>query len=165
MQHLTDDQLLDLLDGFTSAEQNTMYTAHVSGCDNCKARYQTFVAIHARLAEMPLQKPSIVFTERVLEQWDSVRLAVTVKKKRTQLTPFVFLTFMGALVLGCLAILHLISNPGSVVVPVGDAVNAVGNIAGNQSFWKLLILSNALLLLWLFNQRILQPFFNHRMAV
>lgn len=165
MQHLTDDQLLDWIDGLVTEEETLAYATHLTGCDDCQSRHQAFVAMHNQLQTMPLLQPSVVFTERVLDQWDDIRLAVAVKKKQTRKTPFVFLAMMGALVLSCFLILYFVSAPAPLQLPVADTVQTLGKVMGNGTLWTGLLSVNALLLLWLVNRRILQPFFRQRMAL
>ncbi len=165
MEHLTDDQLLDLIDGFASEAEKPRFEIHLAGCEDCQARYQTFTAINAQLASMPLLKPSVVFTERVLDQWDDIRLATATQKKRTARSPFVFLGVMGGILLTCFLILYWAVTPSVQLLPTLHVVKSMNQLAGNELFWLALISANALLLLWLFNQRILLPFFRQRMAV
>ena len=165
MEHLTDDQLLDFIDGFATATETQHYQIHLAGCEECQARYQTFAAINAQLATMPLLKPSVVFTERVLDQWDEVRLATATQKKLTAKSPFVFLGVMGGILLACFLILYWAVTPSVQFLPTLNVAKTMSQLAGNELFWLGLISANALLLLWLFNQRILLPFFRQRMAM
>lgn len=165
VQHLTDDQLMDLSDAFVTDDEKILYFNHLSVCEDCQARYQTFVAINEQLASMPLLQPSVVFTERVLDEWDEIRLAVPEAKKRVRLTPFVFLIFMGALVVISMVSLSVFSVPSTQIAPASSTIDTLKNIAGTDILGKALLVINAVLLLWLFNQRVLAPFFRHRMAV
>ncbi|WP_313980733.1 hypothetical protein [Xanthocytophaga flavus] len=164
IQHLTDDQLMDLADAFVTEDEKQQYFDHLSLCEDCQARYQTFISINEQLASMPLLQPSVVFTERVLDQWDEIRLAVPNVKKRVRLTPFVFLGFMSFLVLVSIILLSIFSTSSANTVPVVTTTHMVRNVIGTGILWEILLVVNAVLLLWLFNQRVLAPFFRHRVA-
>jgi len=164
MEHLTDNQLLDMIDNLTTADEKAAYQVHLSVCGDCMTRYRAFVTMGEQLAALPLMKPSVVFTEKVLEQWDKVRLA-TVKKKNARLTPFVFLGVVGIPVGIIAVLLAVFSTPAPGLKSLTETVRIIGAISGNESLWTALLLGNILLLLWIINQRVLNPFFRSRMAV
>ncbi len=166
MEHLTDDELLDWIDGYTPLADTLLYKTHLVSCAFCEARYQQMMYIHESLADLPLEQPSALFTQQVMTQL----MPQMAKKTHISRKPlFVFLGIMGGLLL--FTILLMVGLPSvTAFSPVslaledvtGTALNWTGKISTQVTQpigLYVLVIVNALLVLTLINQRLLYPYF------
>lgn len=62
MEHLTKDQINQLLDG----EQADL-KVHLESCIQCNEKYKAALDIHCRLAQLDYQRPSMRFAKNIIE--------------------------------------------------------------------------------------------------
>jgi hypothetical protein len=165
MEHLTEEQLWELVDSPAAAP--VALKAHANTCPLCSARLRECRDLNAQLAALPLEMPSVAFTDKVLEQWAVAQQPQTVpmRRKISRRVPFLFAATMG--VLGLLAAFLVSSGAPAGTMPVRPLVEtagAIGEVFADKTVLSGLLLVNALLLLWLFNQRVLNPLFQRRLA-
>ena len=165
MEHLTEDQLWELID--SPASVPVVLKTHAEQCPLCAARLRGCLDLHAQLSAMPLEMPSVVFTDKVLDQWTLARQAqaAPVRRKASRRGLFLFVALMA--VLGIFAAI-LISGLPAGTVPnrlLIQTTDSVGEVFADKTVLNGLLLVNALLLLWLFNQRVLSPLFQRRISV
>lgn len=159
MAHLTDDELLDMADGLASPAQQRTGEAHLESCESCRIRYHECKAVSLQLSEMLMEQPSVDFTDQVLEQWQAVAQKVKQEQRLVRRLPYIFL---GLMVACAGVIVYLLSDASAAVYHI-PALERIPYLAKDPSVLNVLLLINAGLLLWIFNQRILHPYFKSRM--
>ncbi len=174
MEHLTDEQLFDYIDGNCRAAEGLLYKTHLAGCGDCRALYNEYRAVDAQLAAFTLEPAPVQFTDKLMDTWASAQPApLTVAYHRSKtifwalpvaasallFVAFVSLWFAGQLPASVQehaftldTILHGVSSDGS------------GFISFLQQEWLLngFLLVNAVLGLLLFDKLVLKPFFEKK---
>ena len=178
MTHLTDEELWDMIDGLESASGKTFQVTHLSVCANCQARRQTLLAMHGQLSRLPLETPSLGFTDNIAAQWaaeaqfQSVTAALNtaalntaaLKKQRRPTAPLVFSALLAALTVVILTLIYQYPAAMPAMPGVAEAMHTGGKALASKSVLNAMLLANALLLLWLFNRWVLAPLFKSRMV-
>jgi anti-sigma factor RsiW len=172
MRHLTDEELWEMIDGLASTPEKALRETHLSACPACHTRHQTLLTVNAQLSQLPLETPSAMFTHNIAAQWaaesQSALAPVALQKKRSRTIPLVFSALLAFLSLIILVLAYQLAHQYPSALPtvpgVAEALYASGKVLASKSVLNGLLLANALLLLWFFNQRVLAPFFKNRMA-
>lgn len=161
---LTDEQIFDILDGQASKE---ILQAHQNLLLNSLVYQQYFKeleAIHLDLAEMPLERTSANFTENVLAAVVQEKPVLVPVKRKAWAGKLLFVFFGIMISLFIVTIISLLSYSSPVemiqirpnLIPEGFKDFLI------QDFTKVAVLANLIILLVLFDKRVLRPYFKHR---
>ena len=166
MRHLTDEQIWDMMDGLATMPEKALLQTHLSACVACHARYRSLVAMNAQLSRLPLETPSITFTDTMVARWEAeCQLApVALQKQRSRTLPLVFSTILAIITIASLVLVYQHPSAIPAFPAMAGAMHATGKVLASKSVLNGMLLANAMLLLWLFNQRVLAPFFRSRMV-
>lgn len=155
---LTDEQIFDILDGCATKEILTQHRNLLSVSAEYKTYFEDLEAIHLDLLALPIETPSTQFTENLL-----VNIAYAQVKKKSwsssQLT-WIFLTIMSVFFVGTISLaLYYFSNSNSAIeIPKVNNLNVI-NTFSTEILVKVLILVNLIVLLAIFDKKILKPYF------
>ena len=157
MKMLTDEQIFDILDGCATKEILTQHRNLLSVSAEYKTYFEDLEAIHLDLLTLPIEKPSTQFTENLL-----VNCAFAPLKNKSwssQLT-WIFLTIMSVFFVGTISLaLFYFSNSNSAIeIPKVNNLNVI-NTFSTEILVKVLILVNLIVLLAIFDKKVLKPFF------
>lgn len=161
---LTDEQIFDILDGCADAEVLQQHTHLLASSVVYLQYFNELAAIHSDLADMPLEKPSADFAANVLAAIPAEKPAFALVKKRTWSTKFMY-GFFGTMVAVFLttivvAIIYQPSSETTIKLPT----QVVGFFNGFMTsyFIQIAILVNLMVLLVVFDRKILRPYFKQR---
>ena len=157
MKMLTDEQIFDILDGCTTKEILTQHRNLLSVSAEYKTYFEDLEAINLDLLALPIEKPSVQFTEILLANIDYAPLKN--KSWSSQLT-WIFLTIMSVFFVGTISLaLFYFSNSNSAIeIPKVNNLNVI-NTFSTEILVKVLILVNLIVLLAIFDKKVLKPFF------
>jgi anti-sigma factor RsiW len=174
MEHLTDEQLFDYIDGSCPAAEEQLYKAHLAGCADCRALYDEYRAVDAQLAALALEPAPVQFTDKLMVAWKSAQpVQVPVAYRRSK-------TIFWALPVAACALLFILffSLWFAGQLPASAQENAFAldaalpgislGVSSLSSFfqqeWLLngFLLVNAVLGLLLFDKLVLKPFFEKK---
>ena len=68
MNHLTTEQLHDYIDGNTEVTSRNEIEMHLRACSECKKNVGELKRLNAAIRQMPLERVSEDFTERVMKE-------------------------------------------------------------------------------------------------
>jgi anti-sigma factor RsiW len=168
MNHLTDDELFSLLDGECSTEERTAYRTHLAECLSCQTLYKEFSAIDSQLSAMPLETPSVAFTDRLLEKLQPSAQLFAYRGLNN--LNFLFLAI--GLVVLVTAVSLLMMGPINLpaMAGMGKSVSTPVDLTFLRTFFQspllktFMLVVNGILALLLVDKLVLQPFFNKRQA-
>ena len=157
MKMLTDEQIFDILDGCATKEILTQHRNLLSVSAEYKTYFEDLEAIHLDLLTLPIEKPSTQFTENLL-----VNCAFAPLKNKSwssQLT-WIILAIMSVFFVGTISLaLFYFSNSNSVIeIPKVNNLKVI-NTFSTEILVKVLILVNLIVLLAIFDKKVLKPFF------
>ncbi|RFS13685.1 hypothetical protein [Emticicia sp. C21] len=161
---LTDEQIFDILDGCADAEILQKHTHLLAGSVVYQQYFNELAAIHFDLADMPLEKTSADFTANILAALPSEKPVFVIAKKKKWSAKFMygfFGTMIGVLITTILvAIFYLPSSETTIEQP--NQVVEVFNDFIRSYFTQIAILLNLMVLLALFDRKVLRPYFKQR---
>jgi|GEM_PF-3114013 len=172
MEHLTDEQLFDYIDGSCPAAEGQLYKIHLAGCADCRALYEEYRAVDAQLAAFVLEPAPVQFTDQVMDAWVASQPApVRVASRRSK-------TIFWALPVAACTLLFITFFSLWFQLPASERENAFSldanlpalslDVSGLTSFfqqeWLMngFLLLNAVLGLLLFDKLVLKPFFEKK---
>ncbi|MBA4852443.1 hypothetical protein [Emticicia sp. BO119] len=161
---LTDEQIFDILDGVADAEVLQQHIHLLADSVSYQQYFNELATIHFELAEMPLEKPSLNFTANVLEMLSNEEPAFVLAKKKAWSAKWTY-GFIGTMLVVLLTtILVAIFYQPTVVITVEQPNEVLEFINGFMTsyFTQIAILLNLIILLVLFDRKVLQPYFKHR---
>ena len=157
MKMLTDEQIFDILDGCATKEILSQHRNLLSVSVEYKTYFEDLEAINLDLLALPIETPSTQFTEILLANIDYAQ----VKKKSwsSQLT-WIILAIMSVFFVGTISLaLFYFSNSNSAIeIPKVNNLNVI-NTFSTGILVKALILVNLIVLLAIFDKKVLKPFF------
>lgn len=161
---LTDEQIFDILDGCADAETLLQHAHLLADSVVYQQHFNELAAIHVDLAAMPLEKPSADFTAKVLAALPAEKPVFALVKKRTWSTKFMygfFGTMIGVLIATIVtAIIYQPSAETTIEQP--GQIFELFNGFMTSYFTQIAILLNLMVLLVLFDRKVLRPYFNQR---
>jgi hypothetical protein len=161
---LTDEQIFDILDGNANAELLHQHTQLLADSIVYQQYFSEFAALHADLADMPLEKPSADFTTNVLAALPVEKPVFVSAKKRVWSAKFMygFLgTMIGILVMAIgVAIFYQPSTETNVEQP--NQIFELFNSFMTSYFTQIAVLLNLMVMLALFDRKVLRPYFKQR---
>lgn len=161
---LTDEQIFDILDGQASEETLQAHQDLMLNSLVYQQYYKELEAIHLDLADMPLERTSANFTENVLAAVVQEKpVLVLAKRKAWAGKPlFVFFGIMISLFVVTIISLLLYSSPAEMIQIPTNIIPKGFKDFRTQDFTKVAVLANLIILLVLFDKRVLRPYFKHR---
>lgn len=161
---LTDEQIFDILDGNADAEVMQKHTHLLAGSVVYQQYFNELATIHSDLAEMPLEKPSAHFTDNILAALPAEKPVLVFAKKKAWSKKWIFAFFGIILSVLLMAILTAIFYEPSAQVTVvpSNQVFELFNGFMTSYFTQIAILLNLIVILVIFDRKILKPYFNHR---
>lgn len=157
MKMLTDEQIFDVLDGCASKELLEQHQNLLSESANYKVYFEELEAVHFDLIDLPIEKTSAQFTEHLLA---TVAYAPIKKKSWSNQLTWMFLALMIIFFVGTISLmLFYFSNSNSAIeIPRVNHLEVVNNFS-IDILVKLMILVNLVVLLTIFDKKVLKPYF------
>jgi hypothetical protein len=157
MKMLTDEQIFDILDGFATKEIMAQHQNLLSKSAEYKTYFEDLEAIHLNLLALPIEKPSVQFTENILA---NIAYAQIKKNSWSSQLTWIFFTIMLVFFVGTISLaLFYFSNSNSVIeIPKVKNMGVI-NTFHIEILVKVLILGNLIVLLAIFDKKILKPYF------
>ena len=161
---LTDEQIFDILDGCADAEVLQQHTYLLANSGIYQQYFKELESIHLDLAQMPLEHTSVSFTENVLAATPVAKpKAISVKKKVwSSKLPYIFFGIMVAILMVSF-IIAIFYQPTSATVQQEPniMVKELSDLF-SKYFTQVGILLNLIVMLALFDKKILRPYFKQR---
>ncbi len=157
---LTDEQIFDILDGCASKDILSQHQNLLSESVEYKAYFEELEAVHFDLADLKIEKPSPKFTENLLA---NIAYAPTKKKSWSSQLTWIFLTVMSVffvVTLG-LALFYFSNSNSAIEIPRVNNLEVVNNFS-TDLLVKLILLINLIVLLVIFDKKVLKPYFMNR---
>ena len=164
MAHLSENEILDFVDKNEQSMPTEIFMAHINTCKPCRQLYESFVLLETNFGPLNIEVPSLSFTENVLTKWETLSVAHITKAKNINATlPYWFMGIIVTLGIACAGLIiflfpHL--GPGDRKV-----INILASLIQNKSLLNFIIYTNAILILWVFNTRVLSPYFKTRVSL
>ena len=172
MEHLTDEQLFDYIDGSCSAAEGQLYKTHLAGCAGCRALYDEYRAVDAQLAAFALEPAPVQFTDKLMDAWavsQPVQAPVAYHRSKTifwalpvAASALLFIVFFSVWFAGQVPAQE--NTPALDATLSGVSLGVSGLASFFQQEWLLngFLLVNAVLGLLLFDKLMLKPFFEKK---
>ncbi len=159
---LTDDQIFDILDGIATEEVQQEHRQLLTHSLDYKRYFQEMETLHIDLATMAIEQPSLQFTENVLANIHFESQLVKKKSWSNQLT-FISFGVMAVILLGVFifAFIYLSSSKTVIDEPTSHWFETTNTFL-TDTFVKIAVLANLIVLLVIFDRKVLKPYFNHR---
>jgi hypothetical protein len=157
MTPLTEEHIWDILDGEASSDMRTQHEAQLLADASYRTTFVQCEQLHRQLLTLPLESPSMRFTENLMERLAPEKLAAP----KTDRLPLIFLTVFTALS-GLLA--TLIFSKGNISTTAEKSLNTEGVIStlSNPLFVQTFIILNIVLLLAVMDRKVLRPYFDNK---
>jgi hypothetical protein len=157
MTPLTEEHIWDILDGEASSDMCAQHEAQLLADASYRTTFVQCEQLHRQLLTLPLESPSMRFTENLMERLAPEKLAAP----KTDRLPLIFLTVFTALS-GLLA--TLIFSKGNISTTAEKGLNTEGVIStlSNPLFVQTFVILNILLLLAVMDRKILRPYFDSK---
>jgi hypothetical protein len=157
MAPLTEEHIWDILDGETSPEMLVQHEAQLLADTSYRTTFVQCEQLHRQLLNLPLESPSMRFTENLMERLVPEKRIVP----QTDRLPLIFLTVftvLSALLAG------LIFSKGTFTAAAEKGVNTEGVISAlsNPLFIQTFGLLNIVLLLAVLDKKVLRPYFDNK---
>jgi uncharacterized membrane protein YhdT len=156
---LTDTQIFDILDGIATAEMQQQHSHLLANSPEYKANFQEIEALHLDLVEIPMEQTSPQFTENVLTR--IVYAPVKKKSWSSKLTHILFGVMASVLVTVIVFAFFNLSTTTAIDAPTNHWFEMATTFL-TDTFVKTAILANLIVLLVIFDRKVLKPYFNHR---
>lgn len=159
---LTDEQIFDILDGTAPEEVQQEHCQLLNHSLDYKRYFQEIEALHLDLAGMVIEKPSSQFTNKLLANLQFESQTVKKKSWSSQLT-YISFGVIATILIGMITFAFLYLSTTKIVLDV--ATNywfETTNSFLTDTFVKLAFLANLIVLLVIFDRKVLKPYFNHR---
>ncbi len=157
MAVLTEEHIWEVLDGEASPEMLVQHEAQLLTDETYRTAFVQCEQLHRQLLSLPLESPSMRFTENLLE-----RLAPEkrVAPKRDRL-PLIFMTIFS--ILGGLLGVLLVST-GGAASSTGDGLTTAGVVKtlSNPLFIQGFMILNIVLIFAVLDKKVLKPYFDSR---
>ena len=161
---LTDEQIFEILDGCADAELLQQHAHLLSDSLAYQQYFNELATLHADLATMPLDKPSAKFTQNVLAAIPAGNPVFVFARKKEwgkKLT-YIFVGAMITVLLGA-AVFALLYQPSSETgVEEPNLISESLNGFLTNYFTNIALLLNMIVMLIIFDRRILRPYFKQR---
>ncbi len=153
---MKDEEIFDILDGTATAETIARHNECLANSSEYRVLFQEYAEMHALLAEMPLEKTAVNFTDKLIDKWELSQEVVL--ERKTSKLPFYFLILSVILIIATL-VMALASNSS---IKTSFDVNASVRIFQNRIFINTLLIVNTLLIFNYLDKKVFKPYFEKR---
>lgn len=154
---LTDEQIFDILDCCASNETLAQHQLLLLKSAEYKAYFEEIEAMHLDLLALPIETTSAQFTENLLAK---VAYAPVKKKSWSTQLSWIFLAAMSlffVLTIG-LTLFYFSNSNSAIEIPKLNHLEVV-NTYSTDILVKVIVLVNLIVLLAIFDKKILKPYF------
>jgi hypothetical protein len=158
MKPLSEEQIWEIIDGTASAEIMAQHQSLLATDAAYRQQFHVCESMHFELLELPLECPSLRFTENVMDKISMPpSLARTLDK-----TPFIFLAAMVAVATLIMALMPQTpasSQPAPVLTTITEGVIAE---LSNPYLYYFFVFANLALFFVFLDRRVFKPYFDRR---
>jgi len=161
---LKDEQIFDILDGVANEHTQQQHLYLMAHSEAYQQYFKELEALHLDLVGMPLEIPSVNFTENVLAAVPAAQPVLVVVRRKSWAGKLSYV-FFGVVMLALLGTVTMallstqgIGDIGTLQLPDFEGVRTF--LTGD--FIKILVLINLIALLIIFDRKVLRPYFSHR---
>ena len=164
---VTDEKILDFIDGKLSGEERNSFQLLIEGNEEIAARYRLLKDVDRTLKEEKLKSPPSNFTSLVMQAILNPKLEHGKFFGKTRLIVLGILVFVFLGTLYFLAIKYM-PNTNNIIgdqVTIRDTtmnISPVSNFLSSDLLFKIVFYINGFVCLFLFERAILKPFFMRR---
>lgn len=161
---LTDEQIFDILDGCADAEILQQHTHLLASSVVYQQYFNELAAVHFDLADMPLEKPSANFTENVLSALPAEKPVYVLARKKAWSKKWTYGFFGAILSVLLMTILTAIfyKTSAEITIVQTNQVFELFNSFMTSYFTQIAILLNLIVVLAMFDKKVLRPYFKQR---
>lgn len=154
---LTDEQIFDILDNCASKETLAQHQNLLSKSAEYKAYFDDLEAVHCYLAALPIEKPSVQFTANLLA---NISYAPAKRKSWSSQLTWMFFALMLVFFVATigLTLFYFSSSTSSIEILKINHLEFI-NTFSTDMLVKILFLANLIILLAIFDKKILKPYF------
>lgn len=168
---LTDEQIFDIIDGCANQELLLNHASLLENSSEYKTYFEELESLHLELSTLSIEKPSAQFTENVLSKlnFEFENAAVPLIKRKSWSNQLIYIfigiiaSVLAILTIGLLSDVQL--NPSTTKVPymsiINDCLSSLILFLKND-FLRIAIIINLIVLLMIFDKKVLKPFFINR---
>ncbi len=157
MTPLTEEHIWDILDGEASSEMRVQHEAQLLADESYRTAFVQCEQLHRQLLNMPLESPSMRFSENLMERLAPERRTAP----KADRLPLIFLTVFSILS-SLLAVLIFSKGNITTTAEKGLTTEGVVSMLSNPIFIQIFMLLNIVLLLAVLDKKILKPYFENR---
>ena len=158
MADLTEEHIWDILDGEASPEMIVQHEAQLLDDDEYRTAFVQCVQLHRQLLSLPLESPSMRFTENLLERLTPER-QIAPKKDRL---PWIFLSIFSMISVFFAAFMFLMGNKPTTTPENSATTEGVISFLLNPIFIQTFVLLNIVLFFAVLDKKVLTPYFDNR---
>ena len=158
MAALTEEHIWDILDGEASPEMLVQHEAQIQTDDDYRTAFVQCTQLHRQLLSLPLQSPSMRFTENLLERLTPER-QIAPKKDRL---PLIFLSIFSTISVFFAALMFLTNNKATPMPENSPTTEGVISFLLNPIFIQTFVLLNIVLFFAVLDKKVLSPYFDNR---
>ena len=162
MKMLTDEHIFDVLDYIASVEIQQEHRYLLRNSPEYKAYFQEIEALNIDLAGMIIEQPSAQFTANILANIQCKTVSVKKKTWSSRLA-YIFVGIMASVFIATIifTLLYLPTTKIPLEAPTNHWLEMTNTFL-TDTFVKVAILANLVVLLVIFDRRVLKPYFNQR---
>ena len=157
MTVLTEEHIWEVLDGEASPEMLVQHEAQLRTDESYRTAFVQCEQLHRQLLTLPLESPSMRFTENLMERLTPEKRVVRTKDR----LPAIFVTIFSILGGSLAALLILTGNTASTT---GDGLTTEGvvKMLSNPLFIQGFMIVNIVLIFAVLDKKVLKPYFDNR---
>lgn len=168
---LTDEQIFDIIDGYANQELLRHHANLLENSSEYKTYFEELESLHLELSALKIEKPSTQFTENILSKlsFEFEKTAVPLIKRKSWSNQLIYIfvgiiaSVLAVLTIGLLSDFQL--NPSTTKVPyiriINDSLLSLMLFLKND-FLKIAVVINLIVLLMIFDKKVLKPYFINR---
>ena len=158
MAPLTEEHIWNILDGEASPEMLVQHEAQLLTDADYRTAFVQCEQLHHQLLSLPLESPSMRFTENLLERLTPER-QIAPKKDRL---PLIFLSIFSIISVFSLVLMFLTGNQSAPTPENGTTTEGVIAFLSNPIFVQTFVLLNIVLFFAVLDKKVLTPYFDNR---
>ena len=158
MTPLTEEHIWEILDGEASPEMIVQHQAQLLADETYRTAFVQCEQLHSQMLNLPLESPSMRFTENLMERLAPER-RTALKKDRL---PAIFLTFFSVLSVLLTILVFATGNAASPTTATGLTTEGVVSMLSNPLFVQSFMLLNLVLFFAVLDKKVLKPYFDNR---
>ena len=158
MAALTEEHIWNILDGEASPEMLVQHEAQLLTDADYRTAFVQCEQLHRQLLSLPLESPSMRFTENLLERLTPER-QIAPKKDRL---PVIFLSIFSIISVFSLVLMFLMGNQTTPTPENSTTTEGVIAFLSNPIFVQTFVLLNIVLFFAVLDKKVLTPYFDNR---